>query len=377
MRRFTFITAICLSAVLSAGLAGAASSNSNLQELMQDLSRTMLRMLPAAYDENPDKVLLLENLVRLEYLLSETEPHFEKLNQSSLVPLTLLEERLEDAKAWGLRGNKTMFQSAISEAFTLCATCHVQDRVDRRAFPSKQVDALDDYLAMEYHYLTREYSGAMASMKRYFEEADRTQLQDSIVLQRILTIGVEVKRDLPFTVMQLTAAFKYLEPEDHNFDRVSQWIEVLERLGSTERTLQNPIGKGVDALDQFLRGEWSDIRSLMTYSEQEAYWVVIRGELNRLLQSPEAAAALPQIYYWMAVVDRELQYRFYGSLSRAYLERCIAEFPHHPYAEQCLQEYELLVLISFSGSSGTHVPPEVNARLQAMRQKIAQHHRER
>ncbi len=377
MRHFTagrFFASICLGAVLTVGFTAAGNQNSelqDLQELMQDLGRTLLRMLPAAYDDNPDKVLLLENLVRLEYLLTETEPHFEKLNNNSLVPLTLLEERLEDAKAWGLRGNSTMLQNAISESFTLCATCHVQDRVARRAFSTKQVAALDDYLAMEYHYLTRDYSAAMVAMKHYFEEGKRSQSKDSIVLQRILTIGVEVKRDLDFTVMQLTAAFNYLEPEDHNFERVNQWITVLDRLRSTDNALQNPVGMGLVSLSKFLNKEWPDIRSLLSYSEQEAYWVVIRGELNRLLQSPGSEKVLPQIYYWLAVVDRELQYRFYGSLSRAYLERCINDYPADPYARQCLAEYELLVLISFSGSSGTNVPNEINARIQEMRKRIS------
>lgn len=377
MRHLTperLIASICLALAITLSVTAMGKQNTgreDLQILMQDLGRTMLRMLPSAYDEDPDKVLLLENLVRLEYLLKETEPHFEKLSKNSLVPLTLLEERLADAKAWGLRGNATMLQNAISESFTLCATCHVQDRVSRSAFSSSQVSALDDYLAMEYHYLTREYSAAMASMKHYFEEGERTQSKDSIVLQRILTIGVEVKRDLEFTVMQLTAAFKYLEPEDHNFDRVSQWIKVLDRLRSSDNALQNPVGMGLAPLNKFLSNEWPEIRSLLSYSEQEAYWIVIRGELGRLLQSTDSEKSLPQIYYWLAVVDRELQYRFYGSLSRAYLEKCITDFPADPYAKQCLGEYELLVLISFSGSSGTNVPYEINARIQQMRKRIA------
>ena len=359
------LAGICLGTAL---IAGAANIDLSVKELMRDLGSTMLRMLPAAYSETPDRVLLLENLVRLEYLLDQTEPHFSKSSESR-VPLTLLQERLGEAKSWGTRGNAVMLQNTVSEAFALCATCHVQDRVTRRAFASSQVDALDNYLAVEYHFLTRDYTAAMASMKQYFERSHRTQNRDSIVLQRILTVGVEVRRELDFSIMQLNAALKYLEPDDYNFDRVSDWVKVLRRLNSDSETLQSPVGKDLAGLDRFLLEEWPDIRTLLSYSEQEAYWIVIRGELNRLLKSENAD--LPQIYYWLAVIDRELQYRFYGSLSRAYLERCVNEFPGDEYATRCLDEYELLVLISFSGSSGTFVPYEVNERIQAMRKLIA------
>ena len=363
-----FIAGICL---LSAALFATANNNPTVQELMQDLGNTMLRMLPAVYSESPDQVLLLENLVRLEYLLGEAEPHFEESSTSARVPLALMQERLAEAKSWGTRGNAVMLQNTLSEAFTLCATCHVQDRVTRRAFADRQIKTLDDYLAVEYHYLTRDYSAAMAAMQRYFEQGERNQKRDSIVLQRILTVGVEVRRELDFTVMQLGAAARYLDETDYNLDRVSDWITVLNRLREDGAKLQSPRGKNLAELDEFLTTEWPEIRTLLSYSEQEAYWVVIRGELSRLLLNADPKT-LPQIYYWLAVTDRELQYRFYGSLSRAYLERCVTEFPDSAFARRCLSEYELLVLISFSGSSGTFVPGEINDRIVEMRKLIAE-----
>ena len=364
--RFAII-AICLSTGI---LAGAVNTTLAINDLMQDLGNTMLRMLPAAYSEDPDQVLLLENLVRLEYLLSEAEPHFEQADETAQVPLSLLKERLADARAWGTRGNMVMLQNTVTESFALCATCHVKDRVSRKAFESTQTKALENYLAVEYHFLTRDYTAAMSSMQDYFETGERSQTRDSLVLQKILTVGVEVRRDLEFSMMQLSAAMKYLKDGDYNAQRVSAWITVLSRIRADRNMLQSPIGKSLAELDSFLGVEWPEIRALLSVSEQEAYWVVVRGELHRLLMEDKNEKNLPQIYYWLAVTDRELQYRFYGSLSRAYLETCVTEFPQHPFASRCLNEYELLVLISFSGSSGTYVPSEVNERIQAMRSLI-------
>jgi hypothetical protein len=359
-------------------IASAANTNESLNELMQDLGNTMLRMLPSAYSKSPDQVLLLENLVRLEYMLDEARPHFDKVNDGGQVTLTLLQERLAEARAYGTSGHPALLQTTLSEAFTLCASCHVQDRVKRRAFAVNASQSLDDYLAGEYYFLTRNYDAAAQSMQKYFAASDRKHRQDlshqdGIVLQRILTMGVEVQRDLTATATELRSALKHIDSADYNHGRVEDWLNVLTRVGQGDTGLKSPIGLGMSELDKFLSSDWPDLRASLNFSQQEAYWVIVRGELNRHLKLASAQQHLPKVYYWLAVADRELQYRFYGSLSRAYLEACVYEFPGDAYAARCLDEYELLVLISFSGSSGTFVPPEVNEKISEMRKLIMDH----
>lgn len=367
--------------LIAALFAQGANNDLSVRELMQDLGSTMLRMLPAASVTEQNNLLLMENLVRLEYLLKQTEPHFAKSDPSSHVTLELLQERLADARAYGTRGNPTLLRTSLTEAFALCANCHVQDRVSRSAFDNTATQSLDPFVATEFHYLTRNYASAKQSMTQYFETEARGRDpkksdKDSIVLQRLLSTGVEIEQDLTTTAKDLSKALKHLDPDDYNHNRIKDWIQILTRLELDGEGLMSPIGSTLSELDIFLSSEWSEIRSLLNYSEQEAYWIVIRGELNRHLQSNEGQSNLPQIYYWLAVADRELQYRFYGSLSRAYLEACVTQFPGDPFATSCMDEYEFLVLISFSGSAGTFVPPEVNQRIQDMRKLILANRRQ-
>lgn len=359
---------ICLTATL---LAGAVSSNQDsVNELMADLGDTMLRMLPAAYSEAPDRTLLLENLVRLEYLLKKAAPHFDAAENGSNVTLSLLQQRLADARQFGTLTNPAMLQRTVSDAFTLCASCHVQDGKVRQALGVSRLHELDEYLAVEYSFLTRDYDAALISSKNYFKQDERSSRRDDIVLQRMLMIGVEVNRDFASTSKHLTEVLPYLGEADHNRSRVTDWLSVLARLDEDEDPLQSPLGNNLRLLDRFLSKEWPEIRTLLSYSEQEAYWVVIRGELNRHLLEQPRQRDLPQVYYWLAVTDRELQYRFYGSLSRAYLESCVVDFPKSPWAPRCLDEYEFLALISFSGSAGTNIPPEVYERIEEMRRLL-------
>lgn len=352
-------------------LAGAANSNQDsVNELMADLGDTMLRMLPAAYSEKPDRTLLLENLVRLEYLLKKAAPHFDAAENGSDVTLSLLQARLAEARQFGTRTNSTMLQRTVSDAFTLCASCHVQDGKVRQALGVSRLHELDEYLAVEYSFLTRDYAAALVSSQNYFKQDERSSSRDDIVLRRMLMIGVEVNRDFVATSKYLAEILPYLEEADHNRSRVEDWLRVMARLDGDTDPLQSPLTSNLRQLDRFLSKEWPEIRTLLSYSEQEAYWVVIRGELNRHLMNQPHKRDLPQIYYWLAVTDRELQYRFYGSLSRAYLESCVVDFPKSPWAPRCLDEYEFLTLISFSGSAGTNIPPEVYERIEEMRKLL-------
>jgi hypothetical protein len=65
---------------------------------------------------------------------------------------------------------------------------------------------------------------------------------------------------------------------------------------------------------------------------------------------------VPRLLYWLAVSDRALHYRFYDSLSRHYLEQCMREHTDHAFTKECFKEYEMLMVVSFSGSGGVYLP---------------------
>ena len=79
---------------------------------------------------------------------------------------------------------------------------------------------------------------------------------------------------------------------------------------------------------------------------------------------------MAETVYWLAVAERSLQYRFFDSLSRHYLQRCVRQFPEHPAVARCLEEYERLMVVSYAGSNGVSLPEPVRAELVEMRQLL-------
>lgn len=345
-------------------------SAQEVNEVMKDAGDTMLRILPSLYSEAPDRTLLLENLVRLEYLFKLMEPHFSGDQEGAQVSYALLRSRLRDAVELGERRNINLMRSSVIEAFSLCSSCHTQDKRMKRAFGVSRIRELDEYLAGEFSFLTRDYESALVHFENYLEGESRTARRDEQAIERVLVIAAEV-----FASPAKAGARLHALGQDHLEGplarRAENWSRTLARIGEEESSLQTPIGKpNANALTRFLDREWPALQASLGWDEQEAYWIVIRGELNRFLSTGAAEEDVPALLYWLAVSDRALHYRFYNSLSRGYLEQCIEKHPRHPYAERCLAEYETLVVVSFSGSGGVHVPREVRDRVSALRRLV-------
>lgn len=360
-------------------LGSTTNRAAEIDELMRDAGDTMLRMLPSLYDagdtgdgDTSDRTLLLENLVRLDYLFKQSARHFEEEDTvGSRVTYDIMRKQLAEAIQLGERRNLSLMRRAVADAFSLCAACHTQDRRIKRAFGVSKIRELDEYLAAEFSWLTRDYASALTSFENYFGGDARTAARDERALERVLVITAEVFADLPAAIDKLREFSKFIDADSRNRERIDAWIEVLSRLASQEDGLQSPLHKmTVDQLDRFLSHEWPALQAALGWHQQEAYWIVTRGELNRFLNRRPAERDVPKLLYWLAVSDRALHYGFYNSLSRGFLERCIEEYPEHPYAKRCLDEYELLVLISFSGSGGTHVPWEVRRRVEELRRLV-------
>ncbi len=343
-------------------------SASSINELMRDIGDTMLRMLPALYEESPDRTLLMENLVRLDYLFDEAKPHLTIRPAGSQVTFDLLSRRLDDALAMGERRNIDLMRRSVAETFELCGACHSQDGVTRPAFGVSKIRALDEFMAAEFSYLTRDYETSLTSINNYFVSKDRTYERDQVMLDRVLSIGAEIYADPAFAA----SLIRELLPEltDRSRSRAEDWMNVLMRLADEDSGLQSPLAQpDIEALDRFLGNEYLEIASSLDVNEQEAFWVVNRGALSRMLSANATSSEVPRVLYWLAVSDRALHYRYYNALSTAYLERCVESYPDHPYAKRCVEEYEFLVLINFSGSGGTRVPLEVQERMNELRAK--------
>jgi hypothetical protein len=79
--------------------------------------------------------------------------------------------------------------------------------------------------------------------------------------------------------------------------------------------------------------------------------------------SPHAAEA----YYLLGICYLTLDQDFYLGFDTLYFKSCIVEFPRSPIARRCYRRLEEAIILGYSGSSGTHIPPDVESELNRLR----------
>ncbi len=98
--------------------------------------------------------------------------------------------------------------------------------------------------------------------------------------------------------------------------------------------------------------------------------LTVSGVLYEYINLHPDTAIKAEIFYWLALCDRALNNNFFYSFADLYLKECITSFSSQPIAKKCYKEYEINTILSYSGSSGVHVPDDVRAELLRLRQLV-------
>ena len=76
-------------------------------------------------------------------------------------------------------------------------------------------------------------------------------------------------------------------------------------------------------------------------------------------QKKPTSSSIPEVLYWLAVVDREMTNSIFYSFADLYLKECMLKFPESGTAMKCYKEYESEMIFGYTGSAGTNIPREV------------------
>jgi mono/diheme cytochrome c family protein len=140
---------------------------------------------------------------------------------------------------------------------------------------------------------------------------------------------------------------------------VDGWITALHRLSARQ-----PSGAPVDdaaALvgdDEHMAEDGKRLVDLL-----EASGVLHRALAAGGLPQPERARA----YYLLGVVETRIGRSYWLSEAEAYLETAIRLAPGQPVARRAYALLDEFLVAGYSGSGGTHVPPDLQAKLDRLR----------
>lgn len=139
--------------------------NDGLHADMVQIGDQLLLILPSLHADSVDREALRQNMLRLAQLLDQAQPHLQQApgdySSTYQQPYDMLRESLAQAVEMTDVANLKFVKSSLTETFELCAACHTQDKQSRRILGISKIKSLDEFLAGEYSYLTRDYDSAL------------------------------------------------------------------------------------------------------------------------------------------------------------------------------------------------------------------------
>jgi hypothetical protein len=141
------------------------------------------------------------------------------------------------------------------------------------------------------------------------------------------------------------------------------------RFDQVQFRLSNPKKVTPSELRKFAQDmlETPELTENLSVNPEAAKYLILSGILFEYLSTHEDSSFTPEVLYWLGRVDRTLNNTFFYSLADMYLKECILKYSQSKVAEKCYNEYELNMVLAYSGSGGTNLPYDVQQELASLK----------
>lgn len=370
------------SAVVSASvLGGGSAARAEVKVFMDQMLEQVFRLKPYLVSEESFKDP--KNSQKISESLTAMAALSKKINHEKMITKTgyqisanVLNQQLKDVEDVFKTGNKSYALWSLRSTLGVCMSCHTQVPAVSTRFSTLNESRVltNPFEEAEFLFVIRNFEEAL----KLYEKAVTGYPKNNVVLpdvekalQRQLYYYVRVARDfksLAGTLKKDKANSQLPKMTRERLQNLLSAVEAMKDEGYPQFTddkkaeLKAYVEKG---LKEELSGDFS-----LDLPKKEIGALKISSVLYEYLNRYPETSLKPEILYWLSFCEGRYRYQSMYSLPELYLKQCVVEFPHHPIAKKCLAEYQDLVTMSFTGSSGTHIPADVSKELQTLQDLI-------
>jgi CII-binding regulator of phage lambda lysogenization HflD len=363
---------------LTSSFAAKAESAKSLNETMVSIGYTMEGLFPILFDkqeaDKKQQQQLTDSVEKLIVLFDRSKPHINAKSPTYRISFDVIKTQLTHARSANKYKNFNYTKSILKDITSVCASCHTQDTKIRTLFPNIKRDAFgSDYEYAEFSYMTRNYKTAVEYLTKFLDantEVDEAELLS--IMKQMITIYIQIYYQPDDAIALLNRLNKYKHHTKFSKKTLEEWLAGIAELKKDKDSLKTI--KNIDQLNievHKILGELSEPGSAQFPNKRERIarlW--LRGALYHYLNSRPPREEVPIILYWLAIVDRSINFSVYYSLSDMYLKECVLKYTSHPYAQKCFDEYKENIILSYSGSRGTDIPEDIQNELNALQLRI-------
>ncbi len=363
-------------------LPGIANSNPDLNQQMGKMAQSVKQLYPIILESesmksagqlNDNEITQLKEVIKdLQQHLEPLEAVFEKRTETRRITLNTIIEHLQQAEN-ALNNNRQDYAINLLRSTTsLCMACHTQDNTLRSLGTNKLVTFKTRFANAEFLYMTRSYPEALAAFQDYIQQRGQASYDKQSIdaLNHILVIYIQIL-DQPEEAMQYFSLLLKNNKLAKNLSQdVELWLKGLQELPALTHKQQVDYQGLKNLAKEHIFQHSNQSAPIHIQEQQRPFYIWLRGSLYNFADHKANTEQMPTLLYWLAISDRVLEYRFFYSLADLYLKQCIIAYSDTPVAKQCYQEYENYITFAYSGSGGTHIPDDIQAELNALKQML-------
>jgi tetratricopeptide (TPR) repeat protein len=350
------------------------AADPTMQQQMSEIFEAMRYLLPLSLDEKKfadparrekiDKALALlaNSSQRLEVHGHSDDAGFSYLSRALAVDARDIHQRFE-------AGYVQEARFLVQQLTDTCVACHSTlpspgTRLRPRLANDEMLAGLPLDQRAKIEYATRQFDKALESYEALLasKEFSATDLDMLGLLDDYLELCIRVLQNFEEPIRSLE---KFAKRSDLNLalrGEVHTWITSLQELSR-----RKPKAGALDEARALLReiaknGRFNDERDALVYYLQAS------GVLHRYLDKPpHSPSDLAEAYYLLGSIETQVGKSFWLSQAEAYLEAAIRTAPRDPTAQRAYDLLEEFLVAGYTGSEGTHVPPDIQAHLDELR----------
>ena len=370
---------ICLlSSLISMPIYAKTTNSPNnemaaIAKLMQEIYPLMTRDSDKLNDRQLES--LHRNVNQIYQHIDGADAILKNKTETSTLSMKTLKSHLQSTKSALKNGNIRYAQGLLKSATSLCSGCHILDskeRVDQSNKTKAQFFNSSDLA--DFYFITRNYRSALETYKDQIQLGKKIRWGSSeyLAIKNSLMIYLQVDRDTNSAYAFLKDILKNTPTDDGVKSEIHHWLNGINQID--EREIPKTASSFSNIKKQmneviFFNNEEQLYHLLQEDQYPIALW--LRGLINEYIKNNTSAKKeMPVLLFWLASIDRSIEFDLYYSLADLYLKQCILEYTKDPYAEKCYALYEDYSYFSSTGSAGRHLSEELKAELKQLRQVL-------
>ena len=286
----------------------------------------------------------------------------------------VLQDQLNDVERLFRLGNKPYARWKLASTMTVCMSCHTQLPSVSRSFgefTNEKVFA-SAFDQAEFLFVARVFDKSFElfdSVVEGYPKNELTATQVQTALERQLAYLSRVKRDPKLGLATMKKHLKNTKLPPFVTKNLKAWILQFE--GWNSQKMPDPATASEQMVLNFARKNVGTSGKIMEAGHPNLVnYLRVSGVLFEYLQRNPRSKATAEVLYWLAVCDRSINNTFFFSLADLYLKECMTQHPTDPFAKKCYKEYEDETIFGYTGSSGTHMPKEIQDELDHLKEVV-------